>query len=485
MAMTAATTASGAVRIPSPFPLTDVRGVRVHMIGIGGAGMAGLAHVLSARGACLSGSDLAASSTVARLAANGAQIVTSQRVEDLPREIDLIVATAAIPDDHCQLLEARRRGIPLMKYSQALGAVAAPKLGVAVSGTHGKSTSSAWVTFVLKRAGHDPSFIIGADVEQLGGSSGTGDGKHFVVEACEYDRSFLNLRPACAAILNIDADHLDCFADMASIERAFADFAALLPGDGLLVINGDDPRCRAIAANATAPAVDTFGTADDSDWQAADISNSNGHYEFRVIHRGEMLGRVRLGIAGRHNVSNALGVIAMAHWCGVAWDDIRDGLGEFRGAERRMTLRGEVGGVRVVDDFGHHPTEVRVTLAAVRERYAPRRLWCVFQPHQYSRTRAMLDDFSRSFGQADIVIVPEIYGARDSDDDRNNVGPDDLVAGIMSAGGAARHIADFSDIAELIAEEVGAGDVVLTMGAGTVWKVADALLERLRSDLSA
>lgn len=455
------------------------------MIGIGGAGMAGLAHVLSARGACLSGSDLTASSTVARLAASGAQIATSQRVEDLPREIDLIVATAAIPDDHCQIIEARRRGIPLMKYSQALGAVAAPKLSVAVSGTHGKSTSSAWLAFVLKRSGHDPSFIIGADVEQLGGSSGAGDGKHFVVEACEYDRSFLNLRPACAAILNIDADHLDCFEDMASIERAFADFVALLPADGLLVINGDDPRCRSVAANAVGPAVDRFGTADDNDWQAADISKSGGYYEFRAIHRGQTLGRVRLGIPGGHNVANALAVMAMAHWCGVEWDDIHGGLAEFRGAERRMTLRGEARGVCVVDDFGHHPTEVRVTLAAVRERYAPRRLWCVFQPHQYSRTRAMLDDFSESFGQADIVIVPEIYGARDSNDDRNNVGPDDLVAGIMSAGGAAQHMSDFADIADLLAEEVRPGDVVLTMGAGSVWKVADALLERLRSDLPA
>lgn len=466
-------------RIPK---ISDVRGVRVHMIGIGGSGMSGLAGVLLRRGARLTGSDSTVSDAVAQLAARGATI-TTQRAEDLPGELDLIVASAAIAADHSQMVEARRRGIAVMKYAEMLGTLMAARSGIAVSGTHGKSTTTAWLAFILKSAGLDPSFVVGAAAEQLGGSSGVGDGPHFIAEACEFDRSFLNLRPKCAAILNIEEDHLDCYGDIVGIEQAFAEFASLLPKDGLLVINGDDERCRRLAA-AQAGSVQSFGLSIDCGWRASDLTISNGCYSFLVDHVGQTLGRVTLAIPGRHNVYNALAVIVMAHWCGLSWGQIQRGLAEFRGARRRMTLCGEVNSIRIIDDYGHHPTEIRATLTALRERYEPKRLWCVFQPHQHSRTRYMLDEFARSLTLADQVILPDIYSARDTTVDREAVSARDLVARVGDCGGKARYIPAFSDIVSHLAAEAEPGDLVAVMGAGNISEVAHVLLERLRGHLS-
>jgi UDP-N-acetylmuramate--alanine ligase len=456
----------------------DFRGSRIHMVGIGGCGMSGLAAILLRRGAIVTGTDNRESAELTRLAGCGARVSTRQTAEAVPEELDLVVASAAIPDDHPELQAARARGVRALKYAQMLGRVMARYDGVAVAGTHGKSTTTAWLAYTLRLAGLDPSFVVGATAGQLGGGSGVGDGPHFIAEACEYDRSFLNLSPRRAVILNIEEDHLDCYPNLAAIRDAFERFAALVPRDGLLVLNGQDARCRAIASSA-ACRVETFGVGGENAWQPANLSLTDGVYSFEVLQQGSSLGRVTLGISGRHNVYNGLAVAALARDCGVQWPAIRDALATFRGAQRRLELRGTRRGVRVVDDYAHHPTEIQATLQAARERYTPRRLWCIFQPHQHSRTRFLMADFARSFELADRVVVPDIYFVRDSERERERVSARDLVEQIRDRGGDAAYVPEFQDIVELVAENARDGDVVLTMGAGNIWNVADELLARL------
>lgn len=458
--------------------------LRIHFVGVGGCGMSGLAALMLRRGARVSGSDARASDELARLVERGARITTQQRAEAVPTEADLVVASAAIPADHPELLEARRRGLPIFKYAQMLGMVMARFDGIAIAGTHGKSTTTAWLTFVLRQAGLDPSFVVGATVDQLGGGSGDGGGRHFVAEACEYDRSFLNLRPRQAAILNIEEDHLDCYKDIHAICEAFAAFAAGVPADGLVVLNGQDVRCQALIPSLAAE-VQTFGAVPGVTWQASDIVLHEGRYTFNVAHNGQTLGCVRPGLAGLHNVYNALAVIAIAHQCGVSWEQMQAGLTEFRGAHRRLELRGEIGGRRILDDYAHHPTEIRATLRAARERFNPNRLWCIFQPHQHSRTRFLLTDFAQSFTHADRVVVPDIYFVRDSQRERELVSAEDLVKEIRTRGGDATYIPQFEAIVDRLAREAQPGDVVITMGAGNIWKVADELVQRLGGHLPA
>ena len=323
---------------------------------------------------------------------------------------------------------------------------------------------------------------MGATVGQLGGGSGVGAGPHFIAEACEYDRSFLNLRPRRAAILNIEEDHLDCYKDLDAIRAAFGTFAGGVPADGLVVLNGEDERCQALAGGIGAE-VQTFGSAAGLTWRTSEIVLEDGYYSFNVERAGTVLGRVRPALAGRHNVDNALAVIALAQHCGVAWGAMQAGLCEFRGAQRRLELRGDVAGRRILDDYAHHPTEIRATLRAARERYSPRRLWCVFQPHQHSRTRFLLADFAGSFAHADRVVVPDIYFVRDSERERELVCAEDLVKEIRGRGGDATYARDFGSIVELLARETEPGDVILPMGAGNIWKVADELGQRPGGDV--
>lgn len=472
-----------ALRPNTPVAPDLLQNACVHMVGIGGCGMSGLASMLLRMGVPVSGSDARTSITIARLISEGARIATHEQPDTLPANVTLLVASAAIPAEHPELGEAQRRGLPVLKYAQMLGALMARSDGVAVSGTHGKSTTTAWLAFVLRQAGLDPNFVVGGTVPQLDGGSGVGDGPHFVAEACEFDRSFLNLRAKFAVILNIEEDHLDCYADIAAIEGAFGDFVAGLKPDGLLLINADDPRCRKVAARSAAT-VRSFGFGESADWRATDLALINGTYAFTLLHGGQAVGRIRLAVSGTHNVMNALAVIALANACGVPMPTILAAVPEFTGVKRRLDLRGEVAGVRVVDDYAHHPTEIRATLAAARERFRPRRLWCIFQPHQHSRTRFLLADFARSFELADHVVLPDIYFVRDTQQDREAVSASDLAARIRESGGRAEYIPEFDAIVETLARQVSAGDLVMTMGAGNIWKLADALVRRLGGHLS-
>ncbi len=466
------------VDTPGWQPPQSFRDARLHMVGIGGSGMSGLAAVLLRRGARVSGTDRQSSARLDHLARCGARVSTTQDAGAVPPDVQTLVISAAIRPDHPEVVEARRRKIPVIKYARLLGALMAQHDGIAVAGTHGKSTTTAWLAFTLRSAGCDPSFVVGAEVGQLGGGSGVGDGPHFLAEACEYDRSFLNLRPRAAVILNIDEDHLDCYRDLAAITEAFAEFARLLPSDGLLLLNGDDANSRPIAA-AAAARVETFGLGPACHWRATDLRIERGCHGAAFFEDDRALGRVRLGLPGRHNVLNALAVTALARHAGVRWPQIAEALAGFRGARRRLEVRGTFAGVTIVDDYAHHPAEIQATLRAARERFEPRRLWCVFQPHQHSRTRFLLSDFAQSFALADRIVVPRIYFVRDSQRERQAICAADLVEHIRAAGGAAEHIPDFATIADTLLASAEPGDLVMTMGAGDIWKVADELVQRL------
>lgn len=442
--------------------------------------MSGAASVLLQRGAIVSGSDQAGSDVLHSLAAAGVAVHVGHDHRHLPQMVDLVVASAAVRDDNPELLAARARGIRSIKYAQLLGEIMRCSTGVAIAGTHGKSTTTALAAFVATRLGLAPSFIVGATVPQLGGGSGVGNGEAFIVEACEYDRSFLNLTPTHAAILNLEEDHLDYFEDLDDIVRAFRDFAALVPQDGLVVYNRDDPGAAAAVVGAKG-AVESFGFSVGASWRAADLRFENGLPSFEVVYHNAPVGRTSLSIPGAHNVQNALAACALIHRLGARLGDILTVLPAFQGAQRRLSYRGRFRGIDILDDYAHHPTEIRATLQAVRQRYQPQCLRVVFQPHQVSRTRFFLDDFADSFSLADEVIVPEIYFVRDSEADRHLVSSNDLVERITQRGGCAQYIADLGEIAGHLATHARQGDLVLTMGAGDVWKVADEMVQRLGS----
>ena len=456
----------------------SLTGLRVHMIGIGGSGMRAVAGMLLDCGAIVTGSDAADSGAVQRLMAAGATIHIGQQTANIPSECDLVIRSAAIHEHNPELAGARQRGIEVAKYSEMLGRLMGEKIGIAVAGTHGKSTTSAMVAFTLQHAGVGPSYIIGATVDQLGGPSGVGGGRHFVAEACEFDRSFLNLTPSLAAVLNIEEDHLDCFQDIDDIVEAFRAFAGRVGSDGLLVVNGEDRNCLAVAASARC-AVQTFGMAERCDWRGIPRKTDRGRVVMDVTFRGEAFCRIRTPLAGLHNAYNTLAAIALLYHTGIDFRQMPRRLECFKGARRRMMLKGVAGGVTVVDDFAHHPTEIQATLRALREAYQPQRVVCVFQPHQHSRTRFLLKDFARSFGTADEVILPEIYFVRDSAREKDYVSAGDLAAQIRLNGGSALYLGTFEKIIAHLHEKLRPGDLLVTMGAGDIWEVADEIVQWL------
>ena len=454
----------------------------IHFVGIGGIGMSGIARMLLAEGKTVSGSDLAESPVTRALASAGADVKVPQSAGNVAEGTDLVVISAAIKPDNVEVLEATRRGVPVQKYAEVLGRLMNARRGIAVSGTHGKTTTTAMIATVLQHAGLDPSFVVGAAVGPLGGSSGVGAGEHFVVEACEYDRSFHHLRPHCAVINNVEEDHLDYYTGgLDEIVASFGVFASQVRPEGLLVANhGDANVARAVAAAETACRVETFGLEDaEADWSETALRPSRGVFQFDVRCGAEDLGTFELGIPGRHNVSNALAALACCRWAGVDARAARAALRTFRGAERRFQIVGEAGGVTVVDDYAHHPSEIRETLWAARGFFPGRRLLVVFQPHQHSRTRFLLADFAASFDDADAVWVPEIYFVRDSESERQQVTSSDLVDAMKAHGKTCHDLASFDAIVAHLGAALRPGDVVITMGAGDVNRIGGILLADL------
>ncbi|MBI5303109.1 MAG: UDP-N-acetylmuramate--L-alanine ligase [Chloroflexi bacterium] len=441
---------------------------RVHLVGIGGIGLSAIARVLLARGEVVSGSDLQASPITDELARLGARISIGHRAENIG-EVDLVLATSAAPEDNPEIIAARRRGIRIARRYDFFPELTAGKTTIAIAGTHGKTTTTAMIAVILADAGLDPDAIVGGIVPELGGNARAGQGKYFVVEADEYDRAFLGLRPTISVVTSIEMDHPDKFRDLDDVTSAFREFIALTPVYGWVIGCGDSERVARELEGARAWAV-RYGFDAENDWSASAIrSNADGGSDFTVWLRGERIGDFRLRIPGKHNVLNALAALAVAHLVDVDLNAAKQTLRHFRGAARRFEIKGEFNGVTMVDDYAHHPTEIRATLNAARQRFAGKNIWAVFQPHTYTRTQALLDEFAQAFADADHVIVTEIFAARERE--TRGVSGADIVARMSHRD--ARFLATHDECVAYLQAHLRAGDVLITLGAGDGYRIGE------------
>jgi len=474
---------------PDPFP-----GRRIHFVGIGGSGMSGLARIALDRGARVTGTDAGDSPATDDLRAAGIEVAVGDDdiAAAIPDACDLVVASAAIPPDHPARRVAAERGIPVASYAEAVGMAMHGRTGVSIAGTHGKSTTTSLLAHGLVTCGLDPSFIAGAHCPQLGGgwrvgaerigSDGTERPGVFVAEACEFNRSFHHHRPTVGLINNVEEDHLDFYGSIDEIVESFRDFARLLPPEddgGLLLIAHEGAHRREITAGLRCR-VRTFGFSPAADFQVVFDAAAG---RLGILEHGAWITQWDSRLAGDHNALNAAAAAILGHALGADWDDLAAALADFEGVDRRMQRLGTVatsdgGEALVIDDYGHHPSECDATLRALRTRFQPRRLICVFQPHQHSRTRFLLEQFATAFGQADLVIVPEIFFVRDSEEERRRISAADLVDRLRARGTTAMHVHPFDAIVEHLEEVLRGDDLVVVMGAGPVWRIGRGLVDR-------
>jgi UDP-N-acetylmuramate--alanine ligase len=462
---------------PRPVPERSSLG-RAHFIGIGGAGMSGIARILLARGEPVSGSDARNSRALAALRALGATVYVGHDAAHVG-DADTVVVSTAIRADNPELVEARRRGTPVLARGAALAAVMAGRRGITVAGTHGKTTTTSMLTVALFAAGADPSYAIGGDLNEPGSNAHHGSGELFVAEADESDESFLLLSPHGAIVTNVECDHLDHFGDAEAYERAFAAFVERIEPGGFAVICADDPGARRLvpAARRSGIAVTTYGEAEAADVRADDVRLAGLGSTFEVVASGRRLGRIALGVPGRHYALDATAAIAAGLALGVAFEPMRAALADFRGARRRFEPKGSAGGVRVFDSYAHHPSEIVADLRAAREVAGAGRVLVAFQPHLYSRTRAFGTEFGRALALADEVVVMDVYAARE-DPVPGVTG--ELVAASVPLPGVV-YEPSWSAVPALLAGRARAGDVVLTLGAGDVTLLGPEILSALTS----
>ena len=455
--------------------LLDSRDARpVHFVGIAGAGMSALAELFLRRGVAITGCD-ANPSGAGDLARLGVTVGPHD-----PAHVDgarAIVVTSAMPKHHPELARARELGIPVIRRAEALGEVTADRELVGIAGTHGKTTTTVMTATALAAAGRDPTALVGGRVAEWEGNLRAGGDRLYVVEADEYDRSFLALSPTVAVVTNIEADHLDIYADIADIERAFAQFVR---GARTIVLCAEDPGANSLSTPSTTEVIRYAIDSADARLLAARIRSDGGGSSFDVVYDDEQLGRVDLQVPGRHNVLNALAALAAGLSLGADFEPLAAGLATFRGAERRFQRLGEAGGVLVIDDYAHHPTEISATLAAARAAFPNRRLIAAFQPHLYSRTRDFAREFGISLSNADRVFLTDIYPAREQPID--GVSATLIADALKVAGGSLAWRGRRDDLADALADAVRSGDVVLTVGAGDITRTGPELLERLREE---
>ncbi len=449
--------------------------IHVHFIGIGGISMSGLAEILLKEGFTVSGSDNKRSPLTEQLETAGAAVFYGQKASNIIDGIDVVVYTAAIHDDNEEYKAAVKKGLSMLTRAQLLGQLMTNyEMPIAVAGTHGKTTTTSMLAHILLAADTDPTVSVGGILHAIGGNIRVGNSEIFLTEACEYTNSFLEFFPKIGVILNIDEDHLDFFKDLDDIRRSFHRFAGLLPSDGYLVISGDTERLSDVTNGLTCNVV-TFGNDSSMDYAAANIlHNELGNASFDFIKKGNFAGRITLSVNGDHNVSNALAALAVADLLGISADEAMAGLKKFRGTKRRFEYKGEVEGITVIDDYAHHPTEIRASLLAARH-YPHREIWCVFQPHTYTRTKALFHDFTEALSYTDHVILTDIYAARETD--TLGVSSADLTEELRANGVDAYYLPSFEEIEAFCLEKCQKGDMLITMGAGDVVNIGEELLK--------
>jgi UDP-N-acetylmuramate--alanine ligase len=451
-------------------------GARIHLVGIGGIGLSAIARVLLEKGYVVSGSDLSLSPITRELVALGAEVHQGHRGENVAGA-EAVIVSSAVPEDNPEITSAREQGIPVLKRGPALSWLMKDRYSIAVSGTHGKTTVSAMIALLIENDKRDPTIIVGGIIPELGANAKAGKGEYLVVEADEYDRAFLHFRPQAAVVTSIEMDHPDCFSDVEDVSKAFREFLSNMPAGGFVMACADDPQVTELVRDLSHLQVVTYGLGPEGHWRATHLEhNAVGGTDFLVTAGDEQKGRFQLSIPGAHNVANALAAIGVGDHLGLDLSSVRDTLRRFQGVGRRFEVKGELDGITVVDDYAHHPSEVKATLAAARRRYDGRRIWVVFQPHTYSRTKALLNEFACAFDDADRVVVTAIYPAREQD--TLGMRASDLVERMDHPH--STHVADLDEAATAVARELASGDVLFTMGAGDVWRVGERVLAILR-----
>ncbi len=458
-------------------PLLDSTDARpIHFVGIAGAGMSALAELFLRRGVAITGCD-AHPETAGDLQRLGVSVTRHD-----PAHVDsarALVVTSAMPKDHPELVRARERGVPVIRRAEALGEVTGGRELVGVAGTHGKTTTTVMTAMALAAAGRDPTALVGGRVADWEGNLRAGSDRLYVVEADEYDRSFLALSPTVAVVTNIEADHLDIYADLADIRRTFGQF---VKGARHIVLCADDTEANALSTPSSTEVVRYGITSPDARLIARDVSSQNGATTFEVVYDDEQLGRVELRVPGRHNVLNALAAVGSGLVLGADLPAMARGLADFKGAERRFQRLGDIGGISVVDDYAHHPTEIAATIAAARSSFPGRRLVVAFQPHLYSRTRDFAGEFGTSLSGADAVFLTEIYPAREKPIEGVSAGL--VESAVRDSGGQLQWRGRREELADALAAFVHAGDAVITLGAGDITKTGAELLARLAASVA-
>lgn len=451
---------------------------KVHMVGIGGIGMSGIAEVLLAMNFNVSGSDKSLSEVTDRLTELGAEIYEGHREENI-KDADVVVYSSAVTLDNVEIQEALRRKIPIIKRSEMLAELMRLRYGIGIAGTHGKTTTTSMVGLVLLEAGFDPTVIVGGKLSGLGGTNARlGNGEFIVVEADEFDRSFLQLTPVIAAITTLEKEHLDIYKDLDDIKSAFVEFANKVPFYGFVVLCLDEEGLRDILPQINRKVI-TYGISAQADVRAYDFSFFETHSKFKVKYNGNLIGEIELNVPGIHNVKNSLVAITIAKELGVDFEVIKSALKKFTGVYRRFEIKADIDEILVIDDYAHHPTEVMATLSAIRNGW-DRRIVAVFQPHLYTRTRDFYEEFARAFLDSDVFVCTDVYPAREI--------PIEGVSGKLIIDSAERlghknlvYVANKNDLPEQLLKIVQPNDIVVTMGAGDIWKYGEEFIKKIKS----
>ena len=454
---------------------------KIHFAGIGGISMSGLAEILLNNGHIITGSDNKVSDTTEHLKNIGIKIYIGQKAENIEPDTDLFVYTAALKSDNPEIVEAKRQGIKIIDRAELLGTMMKNyTYPISVSGTHGKTTTTSMLTEVLLENKDDPAVTVGGILESIGGNFRIGSKKYFVVESCEYCDSFLKFNPYSAIILNVDYDHADYFTSLDMLYSSFNTFAKRIPENGFLVINSEIPNLEKIIKDVNCEII-KYGINNVDGWSAKDISyNEKGLGKYTAVFNNEEFCKIELSVPGKHNISNSLGVVALCQKSGIPAESIVAGLKNFKGTHRRFEYKGTFNGVDVIDDYAHHPTEIKATLSSAKA-HKINKLWCVFQPHTFSRTKSLLKEFSESFDDADNIILLDIYPAREKDD--GTIHSKDLAKLIEKRGKNVLYIDSFKKAEEYLLSHCHKQDMLITMGAGDVYLVGENILSTISTEL--